>query len=207
MEQGFDFGQLGLAADEGGSRGGQVGERQAALERLGGRWGGEGAGWQCGQGAGLELQKQAGRLGLGIDAKLGLEDFLAILVLAQGGIALPGSSVGLHQGAVGVFVEQVHRQPAAGGGDRGVVLTGSAVGCRQALQSAGQLGFELLGLEELPFIKGGAVAQAKAGQEIGAVYTDGFFEQGDAGRAGLVGRVGMAAGLGQGSAELPQIDA
>jgi hypothetical protein len=90
-------------------------------------------------------------------------------VLAQGGGALARSGVQPHQVTVGRLMQWVERQPAPGVGNGRLVCPLVAVAAHQSLEGRGQLPAQPLGLEELPVVKVGAIAQREAGQKVPTV--------------------------------------
>ena len=77
---------------------------------------------------------ESGGVGGRFDAEFVGEELLESLLLAEGGGALIGPGVELHQGAVGLFQEGIEGQPAAGVGDGVVVATLSGMRCDQFVQ-------------------------------------------------------------------------
>jgi hypothetical protein len=137
------------------------------------------------------------RLLQGLDPELLLQDPLAGLELAQGGPAPVAPGVDAHELAVGGLVQRVQDQPAAGGVDRPVPVVLADLGRGQALQRPGELAPQPLGLEVLPVVEAGAVAQAEPGQEVAPVQRGRLGQGGDAGRAGVGGRVPVVPAGGQ----------
>jgi hypothetical protein len=73
------------------------------------------------------------------DPQFLFQDTHALLVLAQGGGALVGPGVQLHQPAVGLFVQRVEAQPAAGIVHGWFIFAHSTMATHQALQGTSQL--------------------------------------------------------------------
>src|ERR1051326_6512397 len=95
----------------------------------------------------------------------------------EGGGALSGPGVELHESAVGRFVETIKRQPAAGGGDSIVELAQRAIPCHEPLKRAREIAAQTFCLEELPVVKIRAVAQAEAEEKIVAIECYRFGER------------------------------
>ncbi len=132
-----------------------------------------------------------------LDPQLLLQDPLAGLELAQGGPAPPAPAVDPHELSVGRLVQRVQGQPAAGGVDRVVPAALADLGRGQPLQRPRELPPQPFGLEVLPVVEAGAVAQAEPGQEVAPVQPGRLGERVQAGRAGVVGRVAVVPAAGQ----------
>ena len=73
---------------------------------------------------------------------------------------------------MGRLVQGIQGQPAPGVGNGHLVLSQGAVSPHQPLQGRGQLLAEALGLEELPLVKGRAVAEAEAAHKVPPIQLD-----------------------------------
>ncbi len=67
---------------------------------------------------------------------------------------------------MGRLVQRIQRQAASGVGDGLLELALGAVAARQPLQGTRQLIAQALGLEELPIVEGGAIAQGEPRHEV-----------------------------------------
>ena len=79
------------------------------------------------------------------------------------------------------------------------------LGRGQALQGPRELAPQPFGLEVLPVVEAGAVAQAEPGQEVAPVERGRRGQRGDTGRAGVLGRVAVVAAAGQQPLELGHV--
>jgi hypothetical protein len=70
------------------------------------------------------------------------------------------------------LVQGIQRQPAPGVADSGLVLTLISVTAYQSLKSGGQFLAQAFGLEELPLVEVGTVAQGKPFQKVSPVQLD-----------------------------------
>ena len=68
----------------------------------------------------------------------------------------------------------------------------------QAFQCAGQLVAQPFGLEKLPLVEGGAIAQAEAGQEVVPIELDSSIERLQAARADVGQGMAVSSATGQG---------
>ena len=75
----------------------------------------------------------------------------------------------------------------------------------QPFQRPDQLAAQPLGLVELPFLEGSAVAQAEAGQEVAPVQRDGLLQRRQAASADLVLAVAVGMALNQKPLELGHV--
>jgi hypothetical protein len=112
------------------------------------------------------------------DAQFLLEDAHALPVLAQGSGTLASPRIQLHQPAVRRLVQGILSKPAPGVRNGLLPLLERAVAMTEPLQRAGQLAAQLFGLEELPVVEGGAVAQGEPRQKIVAVQLHRLGERG-----------------------------
>lgn len=119
---------------------------------------------------------EGGGLGQGGYAEFGFEDVEAVAVLVEGGGAVSGPGVKLHDLLVGGFVQGVEGEPAVGVGEGAVVLLLLAVAVDELFEGAAELVLPMFGLLPLPVVEGEAVAEGEAGEEGGAVEGNGRFE-------------------------------
>ena len=175
-------------------------QRHPGYRRGRGRGRGRGWGWGWvggwGEAVGLERLVDRDRLLQRLDPQLLLQDPLAGLELAQGGPAPPAPAVDPHELAVGRLVQRVEGQPAAGGVDRVVPAVLADLGRGQPLQGPRELAAQPFGLEVLPVVEAGAVAEAEPGQEVAPVQPGRLGQRGQAGRAGVGGRVAVVPAAG-----------
>ena len=193
----------------------RVGFRRAPgsrRRRQGGRRGGAAPGcpppprrWRGRQAVGLDGLVDGDRLLQRLDPQLLLQDPLAGLELAQGGPAAAAPGVDPHELAVGRLVQRVEGQPAAGGVDRVVPVVLADLGRGQPLQRPRELAPQPFGLEVLPVVEAGAVAQAEPGQEVAPVQPGRRGQRGHTGRAGVLGRVAVVAAAGQQRLEIGHV--
>jgi hypothetical protein len=140
------------------------------------------------------------------DAELPFQDAHALAVLAQSGGALPRPRVELHQPAVRRLVQGIQSHPAACIGNSSLPLFTRAEAEAEPLQRPCQLAAQLLALEELPVVEGGAVAQREPRQEVVAVERHRFGEWVKALGADLALRVAVRPALGQELVEAIHVD-
>jgi hypothetical protein len=116
--------------------------------------------------------------------KLFLQHRCALFVLPERGGTLPRQTVESHQKAVDRLVEGIYRKPDTSVIDSWLELTSGAVNLHQTLEDKDVLLLEALLLEELPFVKVGAVFEVKTGKKLATVKMGGLDEQFDDFRLG-----------------------
>jgi hypothetical protein len=95
-----------------------------------------------------------------------LQETLAFRVLPQSGGALARPGIQVHQALVRRLVQRVQGQPAPGETNGRLVLVARAVTAYQLFQRSSERLPQALCLKELPLVKGNAVRQTKAFQQV-----------------------------------------
>jgi hypothetical protein len=165
--------------DKGRERGGQVAQR-----RFG--WFSHGGGCVAATVDGLV---QLCCLALRFCTELLLQQPFALAVLPQRGGTLARSDIEAHQCPVGGLVQRVECQPAAGVGDRRIVIVVVAVPPRQPLQGTRHFVAQSLPLKELPFVERRRITEGKAGHERVTVELHCLFQEGNVRWTGLLRRM------------------
>ncbi len=118
-----------------------------------------------------------------VHAQLQTQEAAQVLVLRDGLAQLAGEGQQPHQLAVRFFTEGVERDQAGGVTLRRAILAAGGVGSGQLAQDIAGLLLQSFAPDEQPFVKGGGIGQAEAGEQFPLIERGGLCQSVQAGPA------------------------